>query len=630
MAYLIPENIASRGDVPEPLQVVARALRDFVEDDVTVWLETEPAFSLTVLDPKAGLVLIGAAAAGARSIRRSGGFLGWLRGQRLELAPDQSWTERAASFSATLAVDRRLTVPIATRAVVGLPDLSVSDARGQGLTEDDLKDVLIREDFESGALRQALQRVLGGAPAARLSEVDERIARATVRPEIVISRHTGPDATHAGQLVFALPEHDDPIRVLDRDQERLAHHMAGGYRVIRGVAGSGKTLVLTFRARHLARAQPTKRFLITCYNVVLSKALELEFADVPNVEVRTIDSLAAKYSQLRGRNESPDDWRRQREDAARHLKTRGRLDRFDAVFVDEAQDLDPAGLDLAYAALGEGCEDFIVALDGAQNVYRRNARWNPPGMTARGRTTLLKRCYRNTREIAEFAWRFLQSAQLAELSDDDADDPTLIIPPELTERRGPTPEVLQCADARAEVDEIVRRMKVAHGRGVPWGQMVVLYGNAKPWQFTLYARLTEEGIPYHWSSMNAQSKRETIGKGDVVRAATFQSLKGVEFSRVFMCGVNDIYDPGGEDEGTRRKLAYVAMTRAMDELVVTVSGGGPIGQALQEANRRPEQPAELGRWNGTKRKAPEPDGSSPLPDSQPPSRPRRARPRVSK
>src|SRR5690606_35801519 len=127
----------------------------------------------------------------------------------------------------------------------------------------------------------------------------------------------------------------DPIRVLDRQQERLAHHLGDGYRVIRGVAGSGKTLVLTFRAKHLARAQPHKRFLVTCYNVVLSKALELELADLPNVEVRNIDSLAAKHSRLRGRNASPDDWRRRREDAARQLQARGRSERFDAVFVDE-------------------------------------------------------------------------------------------------------------------------------------------------------------------------------------------------------------------------------------------------------------------------------------------------------
>jgi hypothetical protein len=64
-------------------------------------------------------------------------------------------------------------------------------------------------------------------------------------------------------------------------------------------------------------------------------------------------------------------------------------------------------------------------------------------------------------------------------------------------------------------------------------------------------------------------------------------LKGLEFSRVFLCGVNEISDPSGGEEGddTVRRLVYVGMTRAVDELTVTVSGTGPIGAAVQAAVR---------------------------------------------
>jgi hypothetical protein len=211
---------------------------------------------------------------------------------------------------------------------------------------------------------------------------------------------------------------------------------------------------------------------------------------------------------------------------------------------------------------------------------------------------VLKRCYRNTKEIAGFAWSFLSAANLGLLHDDDAEDPTLVVPPELTERHGPEPVVLQCASADSEIEEIVRRISSAHQRGVPWGQMAVLYGKAKPWQTRLYFRLKEERIPYHWVTMSSQSRREAIVVGDVVRASTLQALKGVEFSKVFICGVNAISDPGGDDELTRFKLAYVGMTRAMDELVITVSGTGPIGKAIQKAQagagaslRQPPPPA---------------------------------------
>ena len=64
MAFLIPENISSRSSVPDRLRHVARAVRDFLPDETTVWLEAnddEPPY-LLVLDPGAGIALIEAPA----------------------------------------------------------------------------------------------------------------------------------------------------------------------------------------------------------------------------------------------------------------------------------------------------------------------------------------------------------------------------------------------------------------------------------------------------------------------------------------------------------------------------------------------------------------------------------------
>ncbi len=108
-------------------------------------------------------------------------------------------------------------------------------------------------------------------------------------------------------------------------------------------------------------------------------------------------------------------------------------------------------------------------------------------------------------------------------------------------------------------------------------------GHRSRWQKKLYGAMMRREIPYHWVTMNWRNRVEAMDANDKVRVSTFQALKGVEFSRVFLCGVNKIYDPGGDDEETLRRLVYVGMTRAIDELVITVSGGGPIGRAIQEA-----------------------------------------------
>ena len=60
MAFLTPENIPSRSGVPDRLRQVARALRDFMPYETTVWLAEKEGGApyLEVLDPAAGIVVI--------------------------------------------------------------------------------------------------------------------------------------------------------------------------------------------------------------------------------------------------------------------------------------------------------------------------------------------------------------------------------------------------------------------------------------------------------------------------------------------------------------------------------------------------------------------------------------------
>ncbi len=76
-----------------------------------------------------------------------------------------------------------------------------------------------------------------------------------------------------------LPEDDrddalmpDIIKVMDMQQEQLARSHGEGSRVIHGVAGSGKTLILGYRCQHLARVLH-KPILVLCYNITLAVRL---------------------------------------------------------------------------------------------------------------------------------------------------------------------------------------------------------------------------------------------------------------------------------------------------------------------------------------------------------------------
>ncbi|TXT40934.1 MAG: hypothetical protein FD135_836, partial [Comamonadaceae bacterium] len=65
------------------------------------------------------------------------------------------------------------------------------------------------------------------------------------------------------------------MRVMDLQQEQLARSLGDGHRVIHGVAGSGKTMILGYRAEHLARASSasSKPILILCFNEPLGVKL---------------------------------------------------------------------------------------------------------------------------------------------------------------------------------------------------------------------------------------------------------------------------------------------------------------------------------------------------------------------
>jgi Nuclease-related domain len=65
------------------------------------------------------------------------------------------------------------------------------------------------------------------------------------------------------------------MRVMDIQQEQLARSLGEGHRVIHGVAGSGKTMLLGYRAEHLAKAQTaaSKSILILCYNEPLARQI---------------------------------------------------------------------------------------------------------------------------------------------------------------------------------------------------------------------------------------------------------------------------------------------------------------------------------------------------------------------
>ena len=583
VAFLQPANIPSRNDVPTRLQNVAKCLREFLPDEVTVWLERtgdgerralgkefdqqqfgglgdgdDSETYLVVLDPAAGILVLEAPAR-IRVRRRRG---------RAKINRDRirDLTERRMSDLRD-GLDARSVGELPVRAALALPDMSASEvgAMRAGVP------LLCADDFEREALGPALREILGGGRRP-LGEVDESAARAAVNPEIVI-RGT------QGQLFAPAADRDDEeiLRTLDRKQEQLARSLGPGYRLIRGVAGSGKTLVLTCRARHMARHLPNWRILLVCFNKALSLALERQMEGHSNVRVFNLDRLARRVLVRAGHqfdDDGPADFDKRRRDALEAVSGVDESMLFDMVLVDEAQDLDETGLDLAWAMLRPGRDHFVMALDGAQMIYRRRMTWNPPAMTARGRTTILDVNYRNTRQVLNLGRELLAGFGQAAPSD-SPDDLDVLVEPDKAVRAGRPPSCWACADFPGEAEAIARRVHELRTSGSQPDQIAVLLGTEELRYDVM--RL----VPDAFDTKPRRNRDRIFDMEGKVLVATLGLLKGLEFRHVIVGGANHAWVRSTSAEALaegQRRLLYVAVTRATETLTITYSGTGIMSE----------------------------------------------------
>ena len=625
MAFLLPDNIPSHSGVPARLREVARALKRFAPEEVTVWLrETDDGVQyLVLLDPGSGIMVIDA----PRLLRRKRSRRS--RGRVFDsfemLRIPEEIEKQAGELRRSLDGQPIRDLPVKCAIVV--PDRDRDELSDSLLSEADRGlPVLCRDDLQANRIEYALRNVFGGDGLPSLSEREQNHARSVINPEVILAR----------QRVEALPLFKDPeiapedvIRVMNRQQERAAEHLGFGYRVLRGVAGSGKTLILVHRARHLRKLWPQCRILMLCYNRLLARALEAELEtdeDDDSLVATNIDRLAYRLSKkthpkthskeetenrshrLQSDFGQPPDFDQNIVNAMETAKRLPDSQRYDVVLVDEAQDFDHARLNLAHTMLKADRlrpdpqrpdrDNFVIALDAAQNVYRRSGvRWNPPGVdaqgrarTARGRSTLFRKNYRNTREILEFAMNFLAGSREWKDALVDLNDQAALIPPESARRTGTPPSLKTCRDLRGEAERITSRVAELLAEGRAPSDMIVMYGCLDLLD-ELRREFSRQGLPYFhvhgkYDKNSGDPRDQAVHVRDKVLLSTLSSVKGLEFAQVFIGGVNQIRvrDVHEQDQLKAAKShLYVAMTRATDELHITMSGGGEIGSALRAA-----------------------------------------------
>jgi len=443
-----------------------------------------------------------------------------------------------------------------------------------------------------------------------------------------------PRQTRDGTLGKQFDEAADRYKVLSDEQQRLSvMNWDGGPRQIRGVAGSGKTIVLANNlARNLERrliagsedlfgnTKPPPKLLAVCYNRTLAPFIQRKIniafeqrngrpAPEGTVEVCTFNQLMWSLAEAGL-------WRYQNvtnvQDIARAIQYWTELEQikqrnpkrlqtlgYDAIYVDEGQDL----LEEEFRLLKDLCRNteagepnLYVFYDDAQNLYgRKRPNWQSLGINVRGlRSFVMTQCFRNTKSVLEAAFNVLYGT----CADTSKQVPTrgfadiatlqekgLIIDDggfwrvRFAAREGAPPRISIVQSVQKENDAIIARLRELIGEQEirPADIMVLAFHRDRV--LSLASAIEAARIPgVSGVHVAFERKDEVLGQKGRLTLSTVASAKGYDAYCVLLASANNFT---ADVKG--RASFYVGCTRAIEHLEVFAYEEAGLAKEMRKA-----------------------------------------------
>lgn len=246
------------------------------------------------------------------------------------------------------------------------------------------------------------------------------------------------------------------------------------------------------------------------------------------------------------------------------------------VIADEIQDFSNPELRFLRSLVAEGENDLFLVGDPYQRIYNtKGINFSAAGINIKGkRSKRLKINYRTTEEIKRTATALVNGYDY-----DDFDGENESLKGYLSLMHGEKPIYKIFPSRDEEIEFIINKIKEFHNAGINYREMTIgcqYKDSLKRFQTALH----NSGIPYK----NLSGK----GDNDGVVLSTLHKLKGLEFKIVFIADVDSEsfdYVPWNIDktdkkamkmyEQSKRSLLYVAITRAMQRVIITGVGKKP-------------------------------------------------------
>ncbi|PZO47502.1 MAG: DNA helicase UvrD [Phormidesmis priestleyi] len=251
----------------------------------------------------------------------------------------------------------------------------------------------------------------------------------------------------------------------------------------------------------------------------------------------------------------------------------GRLDSpFDAVIVDEVQDLRPQELKFLSALAGRKGEEFMMVGDGNQRIYQGRFSFKSLGINIQGRSNILKVNYRTTEQIRRFA------DNLIAISSDDLNGGQESRKGTISLLQGPHPILQGFSGPEEEAKFVTAEVQKLTARGLHADE-IGIFARTKYLFKDLKTHLTAAGIPV------VLLDNQSAGSAKAVHVGSMHRSKGLEFKAVFAIqvsaqnlpltqAVNAETDKRAKQESIERErhLLYVTATRARDFTYISWSG----------------------------------------------------------
>ncbi|MFX1450475.1 MAG: 3'-5' exonuclease [Promethearchaeota archaeon] len=366
---------------------------------------------------------------------------------------------------------------------------------------------------------------------------------------------------------------ENKIKLLDIEQEKMARKLGEGHRLIFGVAGSGKTVLLIARARYLAITHPDWKILILCYNRLLR---DLIFHLInpqdydADITINTFHSWVRQYI-LSVNNEFSHIYI----EAEKKAKKEGKFNEFfqnfvpkiflealkslgddkvfyDAILIDEAQDFEADWFRGVVEVLNPNSNLLLITCDGLQGIYaRKRFYWSDVGIQAKGRVKRFEKSYRIPIEIGYLAQKALPTS-LRDLLDKYDE---FISTKEYVGDHG----IVEIMVSNSRDEEYKKLAEKIHRLLKQPQEILVLfkYNMAKiNYNHAFFREL--EKLNIEWNELenyNYETPELLIG--------TIHGTKGLESNTIIIPEVNKY------KSNTDRQLLYVAMTRSRKKLILS-------------------------------------------------------------